>query len=366
MKIILLSLFFSSYTFASGSFLGAINTEAKPISYQELLEEISVVAKETNVNFSVGESHLHSESVLKINKELILKYFENSAMPVVTCLESLSHFDASEIGQYVFANSKKATVFQKNSPGLTDFKNCFEGKRNNYFTYSGFFHQYPFARPFPNEFPATPVISRNGNNILEQMNKTKSFFVTHIELEYLEYVATRALLMELSKTGDVENFLQKTKELIEKVDYIISKSELILNEGNKFLNKKGTILSQDNFFVDLLGKNNFFLIANFEYRDESKSLHLLRGLLNKGEFSLIEFAKKVATSRIYISTLFSTPNVFGELPLTGYGTYGQIFPGNAYLIDMTNEQEKKLWVFAPEVNEPYCLDSTTTQLVSCF
>lgn len=365
-KICIALLLLTGQAFAGETFLSSFLSNSATISFSDLLEKISKHSVNTNVNLSVGESHLHSESALKINERIISEYFKSSSLKITTCLETLSHFDESAIGKYVYLESEKVKVFKGNSPYKTDFSNCFESKRSNYFTYSGFFHQYPFARPFPKEFPKTPVITDASNNILIQMKKSDSLFVTQMELEFLEFTATKSLILSLKESQDIDSFRANAVELVNKVEVLVQKMEQVVLTNSVFTSKNAVVLSQENFDINLNGEKNYFVITNFEYRTASKTLAFIKSLLKLDEGGLAKFAKKLDSSRLFMTTLFQVPDEEGNIATSSYGGPAYTFAGNTYIIHMISERESTLLTFSPEALEPHCLDYDSTQQVACF
>ncbi len=174
------------------SFLGAIKTDFHTISFEELKTEVAEFAQNKKTYLSLGESHIETGTATKINYELLKTFAKNSSDKIVFCSETLSHF-LGPYGDLVRGLSRSYKVYENNGPYKTDFAECYEGN-DNYVVYSGFFHQYPFARKFPKEFAPVPVITQKGNNILAQMKNAKGLFVTQMEMEYMEFSALKALL----------------------------------------------------------------------------------------------------------------------------------------------------------------------------
>lgn len=366
-KYLLLLILFSAQVLASQTFLSSYKIDSENVSFNKLLRTISLHAQKAHSTaLSVGESHMHSKTALKINEMISTEYFQSSNKRIVTCLETLSHFDQSSLGQYVYANSFKTKVFQNNSPAKTDFANCFERRNKNYFVYSGFFHQYPFARSFPKEFPKTPVTEQENNNILSQMKKADILFVTQMELEYLEFTATKSLITYLKESGDIEGFVLQAKELISKTKLLLERMEPILKGESIYSSKSAIVLSQDHFSTKLNGANNYFVITNLDYRGTQDSLAFLKSLINLSAEDLKVFTTKISKNRLYMTTLFQTPNDEGKLPTSSYGGPAYTFKGNTYILHIIGMSENILLTFSPGDTSPHCLDYDSIQQVNCF
>src|SRR5690606_16896213 len=105
-----------------------------------------------------------------------------------------------EEGKWIMSKAQKNLIFKGNGPARTDFQNCNWSADSNAITYSGFFHQYPFARPWPNDFPPTPVTREEGNNIRAQLSPRKGMFITQMEMSFLESRAASSLLKTLTSS----------------------------------------------------------------------------------------------------------------------------------------------------------------------
>lgn len=316
---------------ASSTFIEAI-WPVNPVKKEILLQKIREHAQKEKSYLSLGETHLESDSVLLINKEMAEEFYRNVDNRKVTfCSETLSHFLDSLFGIELQDRSFQVKIFKGNGPSKTDFSECEDNESDHFFIYSGNFHQYPFARSFPNDFPKTPVIIDEANNIRAQMKKSEGLFVTQQELIYLESVAMKSLIAE--KMIDVKEFKSRSATLIDKVQLIKSQFEVFVSSVNPFEEKKGIILGKEHFKADLLmSEFTFHLITDRSYRPVEESFHFLRKLMLLEQSRLQYFLNYLKETKFYVMGGVFSPGQYGEESQTSYIGIPYSFDGLSHLI----------------------------------
>lgn len=370
MKIIffLILIITSSTSFAASikTFLGSINDTLNPITYNELKERIKEHSLKKGF-LSLGESHLQASTAIKVNFDLMQTYFSNTNKnQAIFCTETLDHFlapYASTIQNWV----ESYKVFYRNSPNLTDFAECKDKKKyKNYVTYSGFFHQYQFAKEFQHEFGMSSVLNDYGNNIKSQMRGLKGLFVTQMELEYMEFSASKVLL----KMGIVEpsKFRQSVAELIKVTDELNDHMEEILESDDPYTSKKVVVLNaRKDFKVHLnSNKKSYVLMTNLSYRKKEDSLKTLKKLALLDDLTLGNFLQKLKQSNPYIVTVFIGPFAGGNLGTLTYPGVNRVFKGQSLIMHIQNDVENYLMVMEPDANDFLCVDYKTSQEIACF
>jgi hypothetical protein len=360
-----------SNSFANVTFLSAINEDFSPISYNELKELIKSHAKSQGY-LSLGESHLQQSTASAVNYDLLTTYLDNteSINRNVFCSETLSHF-STPYEDLIKNIVNKYKTFTGNSPYKTDFSKCLDrNKFRNYVTYSGFFHQYPFARSFPNEFLATPVIKDSDNNILAQMSKKRhdtnsGFFVTQMELEYLEFSSTKALLeMGLTDAKKIRSYILKLENV---VNTLVKNMETILPSDNQFTSKKAVVVKASDFNVEMNGNaNSYFLITNLDYRGITQSLKTLKAIATQTDEEINQFLTKLTNSQKRVSVVFLGPFPDGNLGTVTVPGITRSFEGQSILIRIKNVVENYLMVMEPTAKAFKCIQIDTDKEISCF
>lgn len=303
-----------------------------PIKKEQLLQKIKEHSNKEKSYLSLGETHLEAESVLKINEELAESFYGNIDNRKITfCSETLSHFLESQFGIGLQEKSYQVKIFKGNGRSRTDFLKCEDEDSDHYFVYSGNFHQYPFARSFPNDFPKTPVIIDEENNIRSQMKKSNGLFVTQQELVYLESVALKSLFSE--KILDTKIFKSRAATLIDQVQLLKSQFEVFIESVNPFEEKKGIILGKDNFKADLMmNELAFHLVTDRSYRPLEESFHFLRKLLLIDQNRLEYFLAYLEQRNFYFLGGIFSPNNSGERGQSTYVGVPYSFDGLSHLI----------------------------------
>lgn len=341
------------------SFLGAIKSDFKTISYDQLKSEIADFAKNKKTYLSLGESHLESGTATKINYELLEAFSKNTQDKIVFCSETLSHF-LEPYGDLVKSMSSSYKVYEHNGPMRTDFTKCYEGKEN-YVVYSGFFHQYPFARSFPTEFAPVPVITQKGNNILAQMKKAKGLFVTQMEMEYMEFSALKGIL---GAQLDAQKFIKLGRKIEAVVLEVESKMENIIDTGNQYTSKRAVVVPGSEFTEELNGENNYFMFTNLSYRENS--LGALKALTSLPLETLQSFLDELKNSRYMFTASMIGPDQDGGMGSMRYPGISKVFKGGTAFLYRRNNSGDKLYVFERDGSEFECFDPKKDVEVKCF
>lgn len=344
---------------ANTTFLEAV-WPVNPVKKQALLQKIKDHAQVEKSYLSLGETHLETDSVLLINEEMIEAFYQSTGERKVTfCSETLSHFLESQFGMEVQEKSFQVKIFKGNGPSKTDFTECEDKDSDHYFVYSGNFHQYPFARSFPNDFPKTPVITDEKNNIRSQMKKSQGLFVTQQELIYLESVAMKSLMSE--KIVDTKEFKSRAATLLDQVQLIKSQFEVFVSSVNPFEEKKGIVLGKDQFKADLLMSDlTFHLITDRSYRPLEESFHFLRKLMLLEQNRLQFFLNYLKEKKIYVLGGIFSPGQFGEEAQTTYIGIPYSFDGLSHLIQtvdgiiLSQPKNKDFECFNPQAQVVPC------------
>lgn len=363
LALALLSVSFNSV--ASLTFLGSIKSGFTPTTYSDLKETVRLHAHKKGY-LSLGESHLQAKTAIQVNFDLMQTYLnETEKRKSVFCTETLSHF-LEPYGDAIKAQVKKYKVLEKNSPHVTDFKTCKDKKKfENYVTYSGFFHQYQFGKPFEMEFPRTAVLTKDGNNIKAQMKGLDGIFVTQMELEYMEYSATRAIL----NMGIVspEDFRRKVTHLSYITENLVEKMEEVIKTDDPYTSKKAVVLNAKDFYIDIDGdENSYFVMTNLSYRTIDDSLKALKNLAKLDDVKLMRFLVKIKNSQKRVVSVFLGPFPGGNLGTVTYPGVTRTFKGQSLIMHVRNATEDFLMVQEPDADELICVNYKTSEEFSCF
>lgn len=343
------------------TFLGAIKEDFAATPLSSLEEKIVEHALLKDSYLSVGESHLEAKTAGLLNYRFIDKYISNSLQESVFCSETIDSFLKTYL-EAIEEKTAKTKLFPGNSPYKTNFANC-PGAGDQRVTYSGFFHQYPFARNFPQEFVPTPVITEKGNNILAQMKGLKGMFITQMEMEYLEFSATKALLLSKLDPGE---FRKKAAGLSLKVDALQRQMELALDNGNPYTSKAAVVLKGSQFDVNLFGENNYFVLTNLEYRQQVPGLNALKRLAALPDQKLNAFLDLLKKNRPYIANVLIGPDARGHMGSVTFPGISRVFEGGTLFIQLKIGGENVLYAFERSADAFICFDVTRDQKRQCF
>jgi hypothetical protein len=226
---------------------------------------------------SLGESHLEPTTVNFLNHKMANIFISAVKNEFTFCSEDIDQFLMSSEGVDIQARAKNTLVVPDNSPSVTNFTPCSWPSESNALIYSGFFHQHPFARPWPLDFPSTPVILNESNNIWEQLPSGKGMFISQIEMTFIESRASQNLMENLPFS--INQLKQRVNRMIEMVAEIISSQEILI-EGDPYTNKYGAFYSRKSIGADLLmPKEAWLLITNRGYRLDRNPFPFLRKIL---------------------------------------------------------------------------------------
>lgn len=350
---------------ATDTFLSAIKSDFNPIKYSDLKEMVRTHAQDKGY-LSLGESHLQTPTAIQVNHDLMSTYLgELDKRKTIFCTETLDHF-LKPYAEEIKSNVKKYKVFEKNSRYVTDFKNCIDNERmHNYVTYSGFFHQYQFGKPFPAEFPRSPVVAKDGNNIMAQMGDLDGLFSTQMELEYMEFSASKAIL-EMGIT-DATVIRKKVAHLEKVVTALTSNMEEVIKTDDPYTSKKAVVINSKDFSVDLNGNDkSYFVMTNLSYRKNADSLKALRALIREDDATIEAFLTKLTKSKIRTVSVFLGPFPGGELGTVSYPGVTRTFKGQSLIMHIVNSSENYLMVMEPDATDFVCVDYKTSNEKACF
>ncbi len=249
--------------------------------FPELLREIETHGALQRAYLSTGESHLESESTFPIYAQLFAA-FDAKRAPTRFCSEQIASSLETPVFQALAGDASAVDIRLNNSPSVTDFATCASGRENRHVVHSGFYHQYPFARYFPEVFPQTRVITQPGNNIFDQMpRRHRGLLVSLVDYVYIEYLETiRVLKLALD---DSSALTRAELTLFPVADSIRAQMELISNDPDPVLKKRGMILDTRHFASvsrDVLPNQGYLLLTDLEYRKQWSSFSFLRRILS--------------------------------------------------------------------------------------
>lgn len=296
--------------------------------------KIKSFALQKGTYLSLGESHLESETVNSVNHKLARLFTDRVKNKFSFCSETIEEFLSSSQGKDLIRRAKDTKIFKGNSADKTDFANCQWLPNSNALTYSGFFHQYRFARAWPKDFPPTPVTVEPGNNILEQLNPRKGLFISQIELIWLQTLASRNLILNASR--DVKEFRSRAEALLKQVDLIKANMGLLDGKADQPLkNKYGIYLGKQSFNQTVpMDSNSWFLITNRGINKNSRQMGFIEKLLQKSDAELGRFLLRMTKDRPYYMGGYIGPNAKGERIQLQYG--GLVVDGEADILQINN------------------------------
>tara|TARA_R110002049_G_scaffold31094_8_gene105826 strand:- start:141 stop:1253 length:1113 start_codon:yes stop_codon:yes gene_type:complete len=296
---------------------------------EKVLLDLDTVSSKQKHLVSLGESHLHPVTARAVQEVFVDRYLSHN-FEFKFCAEKIMDFLEHPAGMKLQEKSALSEVYEDNSPNTTDFKKCKEKGFDKYFAYSGFFHQLPFARPFPLEFTPSRVITEDGENIRDQLKIKDSFFLIQIELEYLELVTQGHFLREVPQS--IELFKSRVLELKRKFVKLKDSQETILESHLKAKTKVGVFFDKQS--LQHLGDKSYFLVTDLAYRKDLTPLTLLSNLIKLDDSALGKLIKKLSRDPVYITAGIQEPDEQGRLYETGYGTIPWLFPANSTFMEL--------------------------------
>lgn len=328
MRLFILGLCLSISLQVRGSyFIEAMDFE-KGLDIEHVRHSLKKIAGKKKHLVSLGESHLHPFTARAV-QEIFVNDYLSVADEFRFCSESIKDFLEHPAGLALREQAINTVVSVGNSPTRTDFRNCRTKNIDGYFTYSGFFHQLPFARPFPLEFAPNPVIIADGENIRDQMKERNSFYLIQMELEYIEMITQARLLRYPPAT--IEEFRLKARELIERIESAKSSFKTILESPIQEREKTGIFLGTRAF--DVLPLEAVLLVTDLKYRQQLQALPLIKKISELDDQSLSALLRYLKKSPAYVTAAIQEPNENGELFETGYGTIAWRFPANSIFLE---------------------------------
>lgn len=356
-----------THAFEKGSqqtFLEAIQEENHFYDFEQIMDKVGDHRWHKGHYLSLGESHLHKKTSRPVLLKFAYKFLKDTPFKKKFCTENIPDFLTSYPGREMQRLSQEVTVFGGNSPYLTNFKTCSQTKSDLILTYSGFFHQHPFARYFPLDFAQTPVLTKPGNNIMEQMPNKKGLFITLMELDHLELTTSQAMIKK--KIRDPQKFKDEVLKLSEKVSVLRSKMRPLWFRSSSWRTKEALILDQIHFQnIKVLPHNTFILLTDLSSRKILPPLKLLQDLVALPENVLSKFLDFIAEERSFITSSLQEPDDQGQYHPTGYGTYSLRFPGGSTFLDLIDSVNKKsiLLVSSPKAKELKCYTQSEGQTI---
>lgn len=301
----------------------------KTYSFGHVINTLKNISSKSKHLISLGESHLHPNTARAVSQVFVEAYLEEP-QDFKFCSEKISDFLSHPAGERLQQEAMKVDIYTENSPSQTDFRKCKTKEFDKYFTYSGFFHQLPFARPFPLEFSPSRVITEDGENIRDQLKVKNAFFLIQIEMEYIELVTQAHFLKEVP--NDIVSFRTKISELVNQIEGLKASQQTILKGTNQFNEKVGAFFSRDSLAT--LSNDSFFLVTDLLYRKELRPLSLLSNLVKLSDVALNQLINKLQKDPVYVTAGIQEPDVDGNLYQTGYGTIPWLFPANSTFMEL--------------------------------
>jgi hypothetical protein len=295
------------------SFLESIQAQ-RSIPFKRLQGAISAWGQNAGQYFSLGESHLENETAHPLALNLIKTYRHARNDAFHFCSETIDEFLNSDWGAEVKKMANKTQVVIGNSPEHTTFDACVWEPARRGMTYSGFFHQFPFARAWPLDFPATPVITVPGNNIRDQLAPRSGLFVSQLEMIYAQSTFTRQMIH--SGIIDPLLFRRRVAAALKQIADIDERMELLVGSQNTPLtNKFGLVLAGDGLGLkegdpnQHLFDRSYFILTKRGINRGPPSLGFLRGLFRMSNSDLRSFLSQLGSRRKWFVS-----GLFGPLP----------------------------------------------------
>jgi hypothetical protein len=342
LSIILIFVLSTSNLFAQ-SFIESINLKNSFVSFEELKVKVEKHSLSKRNYLSLGESHLYPLTSRPVLAELGKVFLHKNIFHKKLCSEKIGSFLNGKHGLELKRLVHQIEVYEDNSPVITDFKRCNDGNIELAVTYSGFFHQHPFARPFPNDFKATPVITLSKNNIRAQMKKLNGLFITLMEIDHIEMTTSNVILKRRFK--DVKRFKEIIIKISHKITKLRRKMKTIKASTYPWRTKQGLILEQKHFLVkNVLPDNSFIILTDIKSRLNYQPLKLLNDIIKLSDKSLQGFLNSLFKERVFFTQSMIEPLADGSYSPAGYGTYNMSFPGGSSYLEMTHSKYKSVLI----------------------
>lgn len=358
---------FSQIAFAQ-TFLESINSsdDFKPLS--QVVREVKLHALKDQSYLSLGESHNESKTSLPLNYLFANAFLETRPHDIVFCGENIPQFFQSRQGSEILNRSAIKKIFENNGLARTDFVQC-RDQNNHYLVYSGFFHQYPFARNFSNEFGAYPVITEKGNNIYEQMGNQDGLFISQIEFDYLESRASFALLNAQYSSPIL--FKIKVKQFINHVEKLKENLKTIIKGKTSASTKLGLFVSKENFSRKdmIMPENSYFLITELESRlIEKQGLEMLNKLTDMRDYQLKSVLNLMSEGEVHFTKGFIEPLDNGQFSSMSFGTLPGMFHGRSEFLSIKHDQSIYTIIAEPDKTTLKCFkqQESSTKEINCY
>lgn len=314
--ILLISLL--TFNILANNFISDIDLNKDQISVSELKSLVIDHTRKRKSYLSLGESHLQADTVLP----LIFEYadlFAQNKNRFDLCAEDIPHTVKFAGFKNIQKIASKTIISAGNNPHKTDFKECNARKNRSKIYYSGFFHQFPFARAYPQEFTQVPVVTEKGNNIWKQ-NSNDGLFIMMMEMVHLESTASHEVFFNVY---DPEELLRKYQALNIRIDALKSSMRPINEESSIFKKKWGYIASSKQLGAiaqKYSPEKAYFIITELDYRKRTNDLHFLKKFVDMP----YDFQNKIISISPQSKYLVGTYQTAGKKSdlngSTGYGT----------------------------------------------
>ncbi len=316
--LLLLCLILSARVQAQTSFLESIKSDLATPS-EQVFAQVAEWAKVPSHYLSLGESHMESDTVHPINFKIAKIFIDNLKNKYTFCSETISDFLDSAEGQDLQTGAAKVLIFTGNGAAKTDFKNCTWKSKHSAITYSGFYHQYPFAKAWPADFPISPVTAEPDNNIARQLLPKAGLFVTQIELSYLEFLTTRNFLNHAGL--DATAFRKRVAAVAANVQQLKTSMELQYGDAaDAYKNKFGLFLAKKALTENVsMPEKAWFLVTSRGYNLAPASLRFLNLMAALENTQLTAFLKKLSSLKPYYISMMFGPDQNGQRVKSTYG-----------------------------------------------
>jgi hypothetical protein len=295
------------------------------INYKQLEEKII----HHDGYLSLGESHLEPTTSRAFLHKLAKLYLEDRSN-VKFCTEKIMSFLDTPLGQDLQQSTQTTLITQRNSPYTTDFKDCLDRKHDDFLVYSGFFHQYPFAKNFQAEFGRTAVQSSDINNIVYQMQPVRSLMVTLIEMPYLLYTSQLWMLRNLSQSKISETYKK-------------------LMSFYEVFSRNAQLQSGKQMQIYQMRDDHYLALSVLPDQVEKEKFHFIRKLLEMPQDFIDLFLHSFKNKAGFAGYLMESKD--GQYAPMGYGTLPIRFPAFTTLGQINVEGHEGSWIVTSFLKE---------------
>lgn len=335
------------------------------LNWNQLIEKLSLKNKNNKGSpffISFGESHLNQELNYLLYDELynhIKSNLKNKKFKM--CAEPISgKIKESNFYRSLMSSTSKYVEF-KQSVSSTQFHNCFEDKYQTYFYYSGFHHQLPLARLYPQSFIASPVSNSWDQSIYVQ-SKSNGLSFSWIDFSILEeYSLKLALKTKPASAQFYEHIFNKNLN-----SFLSFAPYLQQVKNNKKLKKLKLAAIQLKISNQYLNKSNFggthyFLISSSE-RDISYAGKLIQNILQLPEEKRYDLYEAFYNSKSlhYFKYNFAENKLDPNSCNPPGGGNNKINCSAQMLSWVTQNDDKLLLIWEPDKTELTCIKNNST------